>query len=615
MAQLISDRRDIDFVLHEQLGLVDHETFAEFNKKTVDLIVSEARNLAVKEILPTQKPGDEEGCTFDNGKVTVPACFKRAWELYREGEWLAMTDDPEVGGQGMPKLVGLAANEYLIGANPAFMLYSGMTHGAATLVESFGTAEQKKLYQEKMFSGEWGGTMLLTEAEAGSDVGALTSTAKKNDDGTYSITGTKIFISAGEHDLAENIIHPVLARIEGAPEGTRGISLFLVPKYHVNEDGSLGEFNNVVCTGIEEKMGIHGNATCTLSLGEKGESIGTLLGEENKGMSAMFKMMNEARAFVGLQGFAVSTASYMYALDYARTRIQGRNLVKSKEPGAKDCAIIEHPDVRRQLLNMKAWVEGMRSLIYFNGKCSDIAATTDDPTTREKYADMVELLTPLVKGYVTDRALEVCSHGVQVFGGYGYIKEFPVEQLMRDSRIYMIYEGTNGIQAMDLLGRKLAMKGGKLFTDFIDEIRSVIVRAKEVEGLTAITEKVERAVERLESTAKVIGERSRSKDVLNAYSFAHPFLEVTGDVAMAWMLLWRASVAAPKLAKKAGSLDWETVAEKAAKNKDVAYYAGQIRTAQFFINTLLPSALAKMDAIVEGDTSVEEMPEASFGSK
>ncbi len=615
MAQLISDRRDIDFVLHEQLGLVDHETFAEFNKKTVDLIVSEARNLAVKEILPTQKPGDEEGCVFDNGTVTVPKCFHRAWELYKEGEWLAMTDDPEVGGQGMPKLVGLAANEYLIGANPSFMLYSGMTHGAATLVESFGTDEQKKLYQEKMFSGEWGGTMLLTEAEAGSDVGALTSTARKNDDGTYSITGTKIFISAGEHDLAENIIHPVLARIEGAPEGTRGISLFLVPKYHVNEDGSLGEFNNVVCTGIEEKMGIHGNATCTLSLGEKGESIGTLLGEENKGMPAMFKMMNEARAFVGLQGFAVSTASYMYALDYARTRVQGRNLLKSREPGAKNCAIIEHPDVRRQLLNMKAWVEGMRSLIYFNGKCSDIAATTDDPAVREKYADMVELLTPLVKGYVTDRALEVCSHGVQVFGGYGYIKEFPVEQLMRDSRIYMIYEGTNGIQAMDLLGRKLSMKGGKLFTDFIEEIRAVIVRAKEVEGLSAITEKVEKAVDRLVSTAKVIGERSKSKDVLNAYSFAHPFLEVTGDVAMAWMLLWRASVAAPKLAKKAGSLDWETVAAKAATNKDAAYYAGQIRTAQFFINTLLPSALAKMDAIVEGDTSVEEMPEASFGSK
>jgi len=615
MAQLISDRRDIDFVLHEQIGMVEHELFAEFNRKTVDLIVSEARNLAVKEILPTQKEGDEQGCRFDNGAVKVPESFHRAWQLYREGEWLAMCDDPDVGGQGMPKLVGLAANEYLVGANSAFMLYSGMTHGAAKLVEAFGTKEQKELYMEKMFSGQWGGTMLLTEAEAGSDVGALTTTAVKKEDGTYAITGTKIFISAGEHDLVDNIVHPVLARIEGSPEGTRGISLFLVPKYHVNDDGSLGEFNNVVCTGIEEKMGIHGNATCTLSLGEKGESIGTLLGEINKGMPEMFMMMNEARAFVGLQGFGVATASYMHALDYARTRIQGKHMVKGKEPGARSVPIIQHPDVRRQLLNMKAWVEGMRSLIYFNGKCADIAATSEDPGEKEKYSDMVELLTPLVKGYVTDKALEVTSHGVQVFGGYGYISDFPVEQLMRDSRIFMIYEGTNGIQAMDLLGRKLAMKKGKLFRDFIDEIRQTITRAKEVQGIEAITEKVEEAVEKLEATAKVLTDRARSGEVLNAFSFAHPFLEVTGDLTMAWMLLWRASVAAPKLAKKAGSLDPQAVEAKAAKNKDVAYYAGQLGSARFFINTMLPSALGKMDAIVQGDNTVGEMPEASFGSK
>ncbi len=417
MAQLISDRRDIDFVLHEQLGLVDHEKFAEFNKKTVDLIISEARNLAVKEFLPTQKPGDEEGCRLENGVVKVPECFHRAWKLYKEGEWLAMCDDPEVGGQGMPKLVGLAASEYLVGANSALMLYSGMTHGAAMLVATFGTDHQKKLYMKKMFSGEWGGTMLLTEPEAGSDVGALTTTARKLDDGTYAITGTKIFISAGEHDLAENIIHPVLARLEGSPEGTKGISLFLVPKYRVNEDGSLGEFNNVVCAGIEEKMGIHGNATCTLVLGEKGEAIGTLLGEVNQGMPAMFKMMNEARAFVGLQGFSAASASYMYALDYARNRIQGRHLQSGKSPDAKSVSIIQHPDVRRQLLNMKSWVEGMRSLIYFNGKCADIATTTQDEGEKEKYKDMIQILTPLVKGYVTDRAIEICSHGIQIFGG------------------------------------------------------------------------------------------------------------------------------------------------------------------------------------------------------
>lgn len=615
MAQLISDRRDVDFVLHEQLGLVDHDLFAEFNKKTVDLIVSEARNLAIKEILPTQKPGDEEGCVLENGKVTVPECFKRAWELYKDGEWLAMCDSPEVGGQGMPKLVGLAASEYLVGANPSFMLYSGMTHGAAKLVEAFGTKEQKDLYMKKMFSGEWGGTMLLTEPEAGSDVGALTTSAKLNDDGTYSITGTKIFISAGEHDLCKNIIHPVLARIEGAPAGTKGISLFLVPKFHVKPDGSLGEFNNVVCTGIEEKMGIHGNATCTLSLGEKAPSIGTLLGEINKGMPEMFLMMNEARAFVGLQAFGVATASYMYALEYARTRVQGRNMMAGKDPDAKSVPIIQHPDVRRQLLNMKAWVEGMRSLIYLNGKCADLKATASTDEEREKYSDLIEVLTPLVKGYVTDKALEVCSHGVQIYGGYGYIKEFPVEQLMRDSRIFMIYEGTNGIQAMDLLGRKLGMKKGKSFGYFVELIKNTIQDAKAVKGIEQITAKVETALDKFLSTAKIIGDRSRSADVLNAYSFAHPFLEITGDLTMAWMLLWRACVSAPKLEQKAGTLDRTVVKEKAEKNKDVAYYAGQIMTAEFFINTLLPSALGKMDAIVEGDRSVEEIPEASFGSK
>jgi len=615
MAQLISDRRDIDFVLHEQLGLVEDELFAEFNKKTVDLIVSEARNLAIKEILPTQKPGDEEGCVLENGKVTVPKSFQRAWKLYCEGEWLAMCDDPEVGGQGMPKLVGLAANEYLVGANPSFMLYSGMTHGAAKLVEEFGTDEQKAFYMEKMFSGEWGGTMLLTEPEAGSDVGALTSTATLNEDGTYSIKGTKIFISAGEHDLVDNIIHPVLARIDGAPKGTKGISLFLVPKYFVNADGSLGDFNNVVCTGIEEKMGIHGNATCTLTLGEKGDSIGTLLGEINKGMPEMFRMMNEARAFVGLQAFGVATASYMYALDYARTRIQGRHMVTGREPGAKDVPIIQHPDVRRQLLNMKSLVEGMRSLLYLNAKCADLKATATSDEDREKYSDLIEVLTPIVKGYVTDKSLEVCSHGVQVFGGYGYIKELPVEQLMRDSRIFMIYEGTNGIQAMDLLGRKLSMKKGKSFGYFLEMMAETVKEAKEVKGVEALALKMEIAMEKFKTTAEIIGKRARSTEVLNAYSFAHPFLEATGDLTMAWMLLWRASVAAPKLAKKAGGLDPEIIAAKAGKNKDVAYYAGQIKTAAFFINTLLPSALAKMDAIVEADTAVEEMPEASFGSK
>ena len=612
MAQLIADRRDVDFVLHDQIGQVEHESFEEFNKKTIDLIVSEARNLAIKEILPTFKDGDEEGCTLEDGKVTTPDSFKRAWELFCEGEWLAMCDDPEVGGQGMPRTVGCAALEYMVGANSAFMLYYGMTHGAAKLVEGFGDETQKKLYMKKMFSGEWGGTMLLTESEAGSDVGALTTTATKREDGTYSIKGSKIFISAGEHDLCDNIIHPVLARIEGAPAGTKGISLFLVPKYHVNEDGSLGDFNHVVCTGLEKKMGIHGNATASLSLGEKGECIGTLLGEENKGMPNMFMMMNEARAFVGMQGFATASASFMYALDYARTRVQGRDM-STKD--FKSVPIIKHPDVKRQLMNMKAYTEGMRSLLYYYAKMNDIVHTTDDAALKAEKAALVEVLTPIVKGYVTDKALEVCSHGVQVYGGYGYIQEYPVEQLMRDSRIFMIYEGTNGIQAMDLIGRKLSMNKGASFAHFMDQIKATLEMAKEVEGIEGLCEKVSHALSRVEELAQNMAHRSRSEDFLNAYAFAHPFLEVVGDLTFAWMHLWRAAVAVPKLAKKVGSLDKEAIAKKAAKNKDAAFYAGTLETARFYINTLLPATHGKMDAIIDGDTCLEDLLEVSLGSK
>jgi alkylation response protein AidB-like acyl-CoA dehydrogenase len=298
MAQVLSDRRDVDFVLFDQMNvdaLSKAEEYAEFNRKTIEMIVTEARNLAIKEILPTQKDGDEIGAQFNNGEVTTPESYKRAWELLKEGEWVGTTMPAEWGGQGMPHSVGIATGEYFSAANFSFMMYAGLTNGAAGLVQNFGTEKLKKLFLEKMNTGEWTGTMLLTEPEAGSDVGALTTTAVKNDDGTYSISGNKIFISAGEHDLADNIIHPTLARIEGAPAGTKGISLFLVPKIWVNDDGTLGEPNDVVCTGIEEKMGIHGNATASLTLGGKGKCRGYLLGEENKGMRAMFQMMNGAR--------------------------------------------------------------------------------------------------------------------------------------------------------------------------------------------------------------------------------------------------------------------------------------------------------------------------------
>ena len=340
MAQTLADRRDIDFILHEQLKVeqfAKHELFPEFNRKAIDLIISEARNLAVKEILPTQFDGDRIGVHFENGKVTVPESFHKAWKALRDGEWLAMTEDPEWGGQGMPRTVATAASDFLMSASFAFLMYGSLSHGAGKLIETFGSDRQKKLFLKKLFSGEWTGTMLLTEPAAGSDVGALATTATPNPDGTYSITGNKIFISGGEHDLASNIIHPVLARIEGAPAGTAGISLFIVPKIWVNDDGSLGEPNDVVCTGIEEKMGIHGNATASLALGSKGKCRGTLLGEANKGMRAMFLLMNDARLMVGNQGLACASASYMYALNYARTRIQGRHLLKMMDKDAPAC--------------------------------------------------------------------------------------------------------------------------------------------------------------------------------------------------------------------------------------------------------------------------------------
>jgi alkylation response protein AidB-like acyl-CoA dehydrogenase len=603
MAQFIADRRDIEFVLHEQLQvekLSKHERFAEFNKKTVNMIVSEARNLAVKEILPTQMLGDQEGCKFENGRVTVPKSFHRAYEIIKEGEWVAMPESLEWGGQGMPMVVSLAANDYLVGANYAFMMYSGLTQGAGKLIEAFGTDKQKELFLKKMYTGEWTGTMLLTEPEAGSDVGALTTSAAKNPDGTYSITGSKIFISSGEHDLAENIIHPVLARIEGAPSGTKGISLFLVPKIWINDDGSLGEFNDVVCTGIEEKMGIHGNSTCSISLGGKGKCKGTLLGEENKGMRAMFLMMNEARLLVGLQGFTCASTAYMYAVNYARQRLQGKHLLKMRDENAPSVPIIQHPDVRRQLITMKAYVEGMRSLLYYVGMCEDNVKVAKSAEEKEKYQGIIDVLIPIAKGYVTDRAFEVCNHGLQVYGGYGYIKEYPLEQLVRDCRITMIYEGTNGIQAMDLLGRKLGLNKGKPVMDLLGEMQASIAAAREIEGLKEFADLVQEAVNKLGEVGLHMGASAMSPDVMKAFAFAYPFMEVTGDIVMAWMLLWRATVAAHKL-------------EKGARKKDVAFYEGQLKSTEFFVHSILPTTMGKCNSILATNGAAVEILEDSFG--
>ncbi|MBU3914556.1 acyl-CoA dehydrogenase [bacterium] len=603
MAQQQAELRDIHFALFEQMQveeLVKNEKFSEFNKKMIEMIIKEARNFGLKEILPTYTEGDKQGVTFSNGKVKAPECFRKPFQLFREAEYASMTEDPEVGGQGLPQLVFAAVNEYLSGCNFSLSAYTTLGHGTGKMIELFGTEKQKELFLKKLYTAEWGGTMLLTEPDAGSDVGALTTSAKKNDDGTYSITGNKIFITSGDHDLTDNIIHPVLARIEGAPKGTKGISLFLVPKYWVNDDGSMGDANGIVCTGVEEKMGIHGSATCAMSMGASGDCRGTLLGEENKGMRVMFLMMNEARLGVGHQAFTHASAAYIHALNYARERIQGRALEDMMNHEAPSVPIIKHPDVRRMLLEMKSNVEGMRSFVYYVARCFDLMESAASKEEREKYEGLAELLTPILKTYNSNVGFTACVQAMQVFGGAGYTKDYPVEQLARDCKIASIYEGTDGIQAMDLLARKMPMKEGQIFMSFIQEIQTIIKQAKETKGLEKLAEKLEEGLNKLQAVSMSLAKTAMSASFKTAFAHSVPFLMVMGDITMCWMLLWRAVIASAKL-------------EAGAKKKDADFYAGQIKNAEFFIYTILPVTMGKMASIEYGSNAAIEIKEESFG--
>ncbi|MDM8535156.1 acyl-CoA dehydrogenase [Desulfobacterales bacterium HSG17] len=606
MTQVIADQKEIEFILYEQFNaekLLTHEKYKGFSKKIFDMILSEARKIAINEILPTLADGDKQGVQFENGKVAVPDSFHRARKVVREADLTSIMEDPDWGGQGLPFLISIAIMEYTVGANYALSGYINMGHGTGKMIEIFGTKQLKNLFLENLYNAKWSGTMLLTEPEAGSDVGAITTTAKKNSDGTYSITGNKIFITNGEHDMTQNIIHPVLARIEGAPKGSRGISIFIVPKIWVNEDKSLAEPNDVQCVGIEDKMGFHGSATCSMALGSKGECRGFLLGEENKGLQIMFHMMNEARLSVGFQGSTTASLAYLYALDYARQRIQGKDLASMKDPESESIPIIRHPDVRRMLTWMKTHVDGMRSMIYYIATCVDQKESAEDKTQREQAGDIIELLTPIVKAYCAQRGFEVCVQAVQVFGGYGYIKEFPVEQLVRDVKIASIYEGTDGIQAMDFLGRKLGMKKGMIFKGLLDEMGKTIADAKKFESLTSMAESLGKAAETLGITAFGLGSAAMSEKYTTAFANAHPFLEATGDVVMGWMHLWRALTAAKAL---------ETKQKKKSGKKNQIFYAGIVTSARFYIETVLPVAQGRMASVQALSDAALNMDEASF---
>lgn len=617
MPDLLSNQRDMEFTIFEQLRaeeLCAHKPYEEFSRDLFEMIMSESLKMSVREAMPLNTVGDREGCRMEDGQVKVPKAFQEPWKLFTDWGWIVLTEPPEVGGQGIPQVIGLTCLEHALAANYSFYSFLSLTKGAARLIQNFGTDEQKDRYMFKMLEGQWAGTMCLTEPNAGSDVGAVKTTARRNPDGTFSITGSKIFITDGDHDLTENIIHPVLARIEGAPAGTRGISLFLVPKYRVNDDGSLGEFNDVKVTGIEEKMGLHGSPTCAMNFGEDGKCVGELLGEENRGMRIMFQMMNEARLGVGLAGLALASTAYLHSLEYAKERVQGTDFRDAGNPGAPGVPIIRHPDVRRMLMYMKCLVEGMRGMIYYSAYCMDRVNIATDGEERSKWQGFVDLLIPVVKGYSSDMGFRVVETAMQVYGGYGYVNEYPVEQFLRDCKITSIFEGTNGIQAMDLVGRKLGMKGGSIFDLFLDEIGAFVALAEENKALREEIDKLEVAMSAV-SEVGILLRSQLQKDATRPLFYAHNFLHLFGDLVIGWQLLWQASIAGKKLGAlidKRGGQTREEQEKLIQESRDAAFYSGKIAAAEFFANSFLILSPGKAQTIKNGDTSAMEISEAAF---
>ena len=619
MASLILDERDQKFTLYEMLELeklCELERYADFSKDMFDMILSEAQKFATEEIFPTLAESDKEGCRLENGQVRVPKCFHKAFKLFCEAGWNCMSLPQHVGGQGLPFIMRIAAHEWFI-HNFAFVSYPGLAEGAGHLIEVYGSEEHKKKYLPKMISGEWGGSMCLTEPGAGSDVGNLSTRAVRQPDGTFRIQGTKIFITGGDQDLTENIIHPVLARIEGDPAGTKGISIFIVPKYLVNADCSLGRRNDYEIAKIEEKMGIHGSATCLINFGDNNDCYAELLGNEREGMKVMFQMMNEARIATGLQGLGSASIAYLHALQYTRERLQGSSLMEFKNPEAPRVPVIQHPDVRRMLLWMKSNVDGMRALMYYATICGDKAMSVKDPVEAEKWLGIVEILTPIVKAYCTDIGFRVTETAMQCYGGYGYCSEYPVEQFLRDEKIASIYEGTNGIQALDLVGRKMGMKKGAYFMTLLGEMGATVARYQGVEAVKDLAADVSAGVNALADMGMFFASCGKQGKFLVPVGNAYPFLMMMGKIVCAWLLFWQAGIAQEKLgalckAKGVNAADPFALAPFLKENKDAAFYDGKVKSAKYFIKNVLPEVDAVVKAIKSEDLSMMEIADEGF---
>ena len=584
--------KDQQFILHDVLKVSESDIpgYDELERDFTAAVLEEAGKIAANVLQPLNKVGDQQGCVLENGVVRTPEGFKNAWDQMAEGGWMGLDASTEYGGQGMPHLLNTATGELFSTANMAFQMYVGLSHGAASALAEHGSEEQKQTYLPKIYSGEWSGTMNLTEPHCGTDLGMIRTKAEPQDDGSYRLTGQKIWISGGENDLSKNIIHLVLAKIPGSPEGIKGISLFVVPKFLPNSDGSLGDRNAVSCGGLEEKMGIHGNATCVMNYdGAKG----WLVGEMHKGMRAMFTMMNEARLSVALQGYTQGEVAYQNALGFARDRLQGRDVTGAQAPDKPADPIIVHPDVRRGLMDQKSVVEGGRALVYWGAELIDRSQRMGD----DKAEAMISLLIPVMKGFLTDKGFETCVLAQQTLGGSGFTKEWGIEQFVRDARIAMIYEGTNGIQSLDLVGRKLPSNGGQTMMAFFEMVKTFI---KENEGNDALKsgflDPLKAASKDLQSAAMYFMAEG-VKNPLNALSGSYDFMHLFGHVAMGLMWARMAKASMDALETGAGDTD---------------FYRTKIATGRYYMARQLPATGMHLARIQSGAEPVMALDAANF---
>jgi len=589
--------KDMGFILNEVLNVSQFTNLKGYAEATPDLVTAvleEAAKLVENELQPLNQSGDKEGCTLhSDGTVTTPKGYKEAYKKYTEGGWSGLVGDPEYGGQGLPHIMGVCMEELMVGANLAFSMYPGLTSGAMAAISIDGSPEQKEMFLPPMMEGRWTGTMNLTESHCGTDLGLLRTKAEPQADGSYMITGQKIFISSGDHDLAENIIHLVLARMPDSPKGVKGISLFIVPKINVNADGSLGERNGVTCGSLEEKMGIHGNSTCVMNYDN---AKGFLIGEKNKGLRSMFIMMNAARIGVGVQGLALSEVSYQNAVTYAKDRLQGRALTGAVNENGEADPIIVHADVRRMLLNSRSFNEAARLLVCWASLLVDQSREAEDEKEREYAGDILGLMTPIVKGVLTDRGYENATNAQQVYGGHGYIKEWGMEQFVRDARISMIYEGTNGIQGMDLVGRKLPAKNGRAIQAYFKMLDDFIAKHKSNEKLEPLCTPLEKGLNRLKA-ATVWLMQNAMKNPDHAGAAATAYMHLMGHVALGHMWVWIANVA-------------NTALENGAS--DTTFYKNKLLLANYYMKRRMPETGTLLKQIEAGADDIMAMDASEF---